>query len=205
MFCPQCGTETHEPIKFCKQCGTNLRRVMGVMGKGGAGFKAAETDDWNRAALEEWREEKAARKKKTPEEKRFEEIKAGVITGSVGLGVFIFLNVLFPAIARIVPDDVAPIIRAIPFAGLIPLLIGLGIIFNGLFISKRIVELKRRQEQGDQPMPLRDQQMPLFNVPNTSPVARLAESSQSPVSDFSVTEPTTTKLREPVPSARDTN
>ena len=198
MFCPQCGNETHEPIKFCKQCGTNLRRVMGVMGKGGAGFKTTEPDDWNRAAIEEWREEKAARKKKTPEEKRFEEIKAGVITSSVGLGVMIFLGLLFAAISQTVDNDTAWILRAIPFVGVIPFLIGLGIIFNGLFISKRIVELKRRQEQRDQPMPL-------FTVPNTSPVSRLAESSQSPVSDFSIAEPTTTKLREPVPSARDTN
>lgn len=200
MFCPQCGTETNEPIKFCKQCGTNLRRVMGVMGKGGAGFKTSESVDWNRIAIEEYREEKAARERKTPEEKRFEEIKAGVITGSVGLGVMIFLGLLFGAISQTVNPDVAWILRAIPFVGVIPFLIGLGIIFNGLFISKRIVELKHRQEQRDQPMPL-------FNAPNTSPVARLTESSQPPVSDFSIVEPTTTKLREPVSASapRETN
>jgi len=198
MFCPQCGTETNEPIKFCKQCGTNLRRVMGVMGKGGAGFKTSEPVDWEKAELEERREKRVARNKKTPEEKRFEEIKAGVITSSVGLGVMIFLGFLFAAISQTVNDDAAWILRAIPFVGVIPFLIGLGIIFNGLFISKRIVELKRRQEQRDQPMPL-------FTVPNTSPVSRLAESSQSPVSDFSIAEPTTTKLREPVPAARETN
>jgi hypothetical protein len=79
-------------------------------------------------------------------------------------------------------------------------MIGMGIIFNGLFVSKRIVELKR--QQGPQ-----GQQAQLFSAPETSPVARLVEPSQSPVSDFSVTETTTTKLREPVaaPSPRDTN
>jgi hypothetical protein len=200
MFCPQCGTETNEPIKFCKQCGTNLRRVMGVMGKGGAGFKTGESVDWEKEGLEARRERRAARNKKTPEEKRFEEIKAGVITSSVGLGVMIFLGLLFGAISQTVNPDAAWILRAIPFAGVIPFLIGLGIIFNGLFISKRIVELKHRQEQRDQPMPL-------FTVPNTSPVARLAESSQPPISDFSIAEPTTTKLREPVsaPSPRETS
>jgi len=200
MFCPQCGTETHEPIKFCKQCGTNLRRVMGVMGKGGAGFKPSESVDWEKEGLEERKEKRAARNKKTPEEKRFEEIKAGVITSSVGLGVMIFLGFLFNAFAENVSHPADDILRAIPFVGVIPFLIGLGIIFNGLFISKRIVELKRRQEQRDQPMPL-------FNVPNTSPVARLAEGSQSPVSDFSIAEPTTTKLREPVSASapRETN
>ncbi len=198
MFCPQCGTETRDQIKFCKQCGTNLRRVMGVMGKGGAGFKAGELVDWEKVELEERKEKRATRNKKTPEEKRFEELKAGVITSSVGLGVMIFLGFLFGAISQTVNPDAAWILRAIPFVGVIPFLIGLGIIFNGLFISKRIVELKRRQEQRDQPMPL-------FTVPNTSPVSRLAESSPSPISDFSIVEPTTTKLREPVPSARDTN
>jgi hypothetical protein len=171
---------------------------MGVMGKGGAGFKAGESVDWEKVELEERREKRFTRNKKTPEEKRFEEIKAGVITSSVGLGLMIFLGFLFNAFAENVSHPADDILRAIPFVGVIPFLIGLGIVFNGLFISKRIVELKRRQEQ-------HDQQTPLFNAPNTSPVARLAESSQSPISDFSIAEPTTTKLREPVPSARDTN
>jgi hypothetical protein len=173
---------------------------MGVMGKGGAGFKTSESVDWEKVELEERKEKREAKNKKTPEEKRFEEIKAGVITSSVGLGVVIFLGFLFGAISQTVNPEAAWILRAIPFVGIIPFLIGLGIIFNGLFISKRIVELKRRQEQ-------RDQSMPLFNVPNTSPVARLAESSQPPISDFSIAEPTTTKLREPVSvsSPRETN
>jgi hypothetical protein len=198
MFCPQCGTETHESLKFCKQCGTNLRRVQNAIGRGGSGLKLEA--DLELAALDMEREERSHKRKRLPEEKRLEEIKAGVITTSVGFAFMVFLYFLFDAISRIVGPDVAPILRAIPLAGLIPFMVGLGIIFNGLFISKRIVELKGRQETRDERQPS------LFVVPNTPPVSRLTEGSQTPASDFSVTEPTTTKLREPVEAkaSRDT-
>jgi hypothetical protein len=115
----------------------------------------------------------------------------------------VFLSLLFNAIASTIEGPGGNILRSLWAVGLIPFLIGLGILFNGLFVSKRIVELKRQQEQ-------KDQQSPLFSAPNTldtSPVARLVEPSQPPISDFSVTETTTTKLREPVaaPSPRDAN
>lgn len=197
MYCPSCGTETSDQTKYCTKCGVNLRRVKGVLGKGGASVR--EEFDWERATLEDWRAEREERRKKTPEEKRFNEIKGGVITSSVGLGLMIFLSLLFDAIAN-TRGSGADILRSLWAVGLIPFLIGLGILINGLFVSKRIVDLKRQQER-------KDQQTPLFSAPNTSPVARLVEPSQSPISDFSVTETTTTKLREPVaaPSPRDTN
>jgi hypothetical protein len=175
--------------------------VKGVLGKGGAGVKKG--DDWEPFWLEERRAGNEARKKKTPEVKRLEEIKAGVITSSVGFGLMVFLSLLFNAIASTIEGPAGNILRSLWAVGLIPFLIGLGVLFNGLFVSKRIVELKRQQER-------QDQQSPLFPAPNTldtSPVARLVEPSQSPISDFSVTETTTTKLREPVaaPSPRDAN
>jgi hypothetical protein len=201
MYCPSCGTEVSDQTKYCTKCGVNLRRVKGVLGKGGAGVKKGE--DWEPLWLEEQRARKEARKKKTPEVKRLDEIKAGVITSSVGFGLMVFLNLLFDAIASTVEGPEGNILRSLWAVGLIPFMIGLGILFNGLFVSKRIAELKRQQERNDQ-------QSPPFSAPNTldtSPVARLVEPSQSPISDFSVTETTTTKLREPVaaPSPRDTN
>lgn len=198
MFCPQCGTETHEQLKFCKQCGTNLRRVQGVLGKGGAGFKGNEATDWNRVALEEYEEERARKRKKSPEEKRLDEIKGGVITACVGLGVTIFLFFLFNALANTAPENERDIFRAIPFAGLLPFLIGLGIIFNGLFISKRIVALKRQREQAELAPRL-------FPVADTASVPRLAEPDQQASNDFSVTEPTTTRLGERLPAPRNHN
>jgi hypothetical protein len=198
MYCPSCGTEVNDQTKYCTKCGINLRRVKGVLSKGGAGVKKG--DDWEPLWVEERRAKNEARKKKTPEVKRLDEIKAGVITSSVGFGLMVFLNLLFNAIASTMEGPESNILRSLWAVGLIPFMVGLGILINGLFVSRRIVELKRQQEQSDQ-------QSPLFSAPNTSPVPRLGEPSQSPISDFSVTETTTTKLREPVaaPSPRDAN
>ena len=198
MYCPSCGIEASDQTKYCTKCGVNLRRVKGVLGKGGAVVK--QGDDLEQFLLGERKARGEARKKKTPEEKRLEELKAGVITSSVGFGLMVFLSLLFDAIASTIEGPEGNILRSLWAVGLIPFMIGLGIIFNGLFVSKRIVELKRQQE-------LKDRQSPLFSAQNTSPIARLVEPSQSPISDFSVTETTTTKLREPVadPSPRDTN
>jgi hypothetical protein len=201
MYCPSCGTEVSDQKKYCTKCGVNLRRVKGVLSKGGA--SAQKGDDWDPFWLEERRARNEARKKKTPEVKRLEEIKAGVITSSVGFGLMVFLGLLFDAVASTIEGPGGNILRSLWTVGLIPFMIGLGILFNGLFVSKRIVELKRQQEP-------KDQQSPLFSAPNTldtSPVAQLVEPSQSQISDFSVTESTTTKLREPVaaPSPRDAN
>lgn len=189
MFCPSCGTESNEQTKYCTKCGVNLRRVQGVL-----------SVDWQRATAEDWLAERDAHRKRTPEEKRLNGIKAGVITSSVGLGVMIFLYFLFDAIAELIGGPEREIIRAIPFVGIIPFLIGLGIIINGLLIDKRIVELKRRQEPPNQPPAF-------FPVANTTPVAQLVESTQPPINDFSIAEPTTKTLRDPVPvtSSRDTH
>jgi hypothetical protein len=195
MYCPSCGIEASDQTKYCTKCGVNLRRVKGVLGKGGASFSEENiwgttwTEEARRARIEEQRKRIEERRKKTPEEKRLEEIKGGVITSSVGFGLMVFLGFLFNAIATVIDGPEANILRSLWAIGLIPFMIGMGIIFNGLFVSKRIVELKRQQERNDQ-------RTPLFSAPDTSPVARLVE-SQSPISDFSITETTTTKLREP--------
>jgi len=200
MFCPNCGTETREPLKFCKQCGVNLRRVHGVMGKGGAGIVSNSPVSWDQVALEEYQEERERKRRKTPEEKRLNEIKGGVIVSSVGLGIMIFFSFLFDAIANTVPAPEANILRSLWAVGLVPFLVGVGLIFNGLVVSKKLVELRRRQEQAA-PQPL------FSTVPSTSPVPQLPEAGQPPVADYSITESTTTKLREPAPasSPRDTN
>jgi hypothetical protein len=189
MFCPSCGTQASEGLRFCKQCGANLRRVQGVMAQGGGGL------DWSKTWVAEMmvsEEERERQKGVTPEEKRFNEIKGGVITSSVGLGVMIFLYFFMDGLAA-QPGNAsdAELLRHIWMAGIIPFFVGLAIIFNGLFISKRIVELKR------QPLPKPPQPLPL-GAPTTD---QLAE----PAADFSVTEQTTTRLPEPVPARRETN
>ncbi len=190
MFCPSCGTETNDPTKFCTKCGFNLGRIKKAMTKEEDSSQHWQGGSfWEKIALEEHKE----KRKKNPEEKRLNEIKGGVITSCVGLALMIFLGILFNAIANSVGDpEVNPILRAIPFAGFIPFLIGIGIIFNGMFIGKRIVEVRRRQDKIEE--------SPSFRVvPETSPVHRLGEASQNPTPDYSIAEPTTTKLREPAP------
>ena len=110
MFCPGCGFQASDDLKFCRQCGSNLRSV-------------------------------------TAEEKRLNEIKGGVITSFVGVGVMIFLRLFLEVVARQKSPGDAEILRSVWMTGIIPFMVGLGIIFNGLFISRRIVKLKERQEQ----------------------------------------------------------
>lgn len=196
MYCPTCATEANDQTKYCTRCGTNLRRIKGVMGKGGAGM--AEQADWQRATLEDWKAERKRRREKSPEEKRIDEIKAGVITSSAGLGGMIFLYFLFNGIANNAPGVAQDILRAIPMAGLIPFLVGIGMIINGYFVSRRLVELKQQETE-------RERQawgQPGRSItPDTSPVPRLVESAQPPIPERSVTESTTAQLRSPVPVA----
>ena len=190
MFCPNCGTQANEGLKFCKQCGANLRRVQGVMAQGGGGFDWSKT--WVAEAMMS-EEERERRQGVTPEEKRLNEIKGGVITSFVGLGVMIFLYFVLNALAAQNENlQSAEFLRSIWMAGLIPFLVGLAIIFNGLFISKRIVELKRQQ------MPTPPQPLPL-SAPTTD---QLIGPSAQPA-DFSVTEEATTRFPEPIPVRRE--
>ena len=78
----------------------------------------------------------------TPEMKRLIEIKAGVITASVGVGLSILLFVLMGGIVATgrVSDAAAEILLRIWIVGVLPVLIGAALIFNGMFVSKRGAE-----------------------------------------------------------------
>ncbi len=185
MFCPGCGTQTNGTLKFCKQCGTNLANVREALSRSAAGF------DWSKTWIAEMfltEEERERQRGITPEEKRLNEIKGGVITSFVGIGVMIFLYFLLGAVAAQEDPKDAEIIRHVWLVGVIPFLIGLGIIFNGYFISRRIVELKREQEQ------LRNQQL---HAPSG---AQLSEAAEPSLSNFSVVEQTTRRMPDTIPS-----
>ncbi len=99
MFCPQCGVSQSEELKFCKQCGANLHAVRQVVNT-----KDAGKFDWSKTWVADMFLSQAEQKRRaeelerqagiTPEIKRLREIKAGVMTSSVGLGVMIFLYVM---------------------------------------------------------------------------------------------------------------
>jgi hypothetical protein len=82
----------------------------------------------------------------TPEAKRYNEIKAGVITSSVGVGLAIFLFVFMQGlIGAGVAPHAASILGSLWIAGVIPFLVGVALMLNGLVVSKRMVEIQRRE------------------------------------------------------------
>lgn len=76
---------------------------------------------------------------RTPEEKRLIEIKAGVITASVGVGIGVLLLVLMGGIIASgrVSDAAAEILSRLWIVGILPVMIGVALIINGVFISRR--------------------------------------------------------------------
>src|SRR2546429_8194100 len=125
MFCPQCGSQ-NDALRFCKSCGVNLEAVRHATA-------TRKPDEKFECGI-------------TPENKRYGEIKAGVIASSVGIGVMIFLYFLMQGIilsGQNPPSDAA-ILSRIWLAGIIPFFVGFALIVNGLFVSKRQVEIQQR-------------------------------------------------------------
>src|SRR5690606_6136660 len=73
------------------------------------------------------------------------EVKNGIVTTFVGVGVAIFLFVLMQAIAAVQTDPKAALILSrIWIAGVIPFFVGVGILVNAFFFSRRFSQ--HRQE-----------------------------------------------------------
>jgi hypothetical protein len=195
MFCPQCGNKQNDELKFCNLCGANLYAVRQVV----ATREADEKFDWSRTWVAEMFMSEAERKRRqaelelqrgvTPEIKRYNEIKAGVITSCVGVGVMVFLYIIGMAIFRSGqnPPGDAEIIRSIWVAGFIPFMVGLALIINGLFVSKKIVELHKR-ERLSAPDALAS------GAAEQQPALKSADTSEFIPPGFSVTEGTTKHL-----------
>jgi hypothetical protein len=143
MFCPQCGTNQSEELRFCKSCGSNLYAVRKVV----ATRETDEKFDWSKTWVAEMflspgererrKEDLELQRGITPEVKRLREIKAGVITASAGIAIAIFLYVLMQGIilgGKVTPAA-AEILSRLWVAGVIPLLIGIALVINGLFVK----------------------------------------------------------------------
>jgi hypothetical protein len=144
MVCPRCASNQSDDIKFCTSCGANLQAVRGALNAHDSGQKSWN-DNWlaaQRGKLELEREMGI-----TPEVKRYNEIKAGVIVSSVGMGLAIFLHIFMQGIAIRFPPETAEILTRIWVAGIIPVLVGLALIVNGLVVSKKIVEAFEREQK----------------------------------------------------------
>lgn len=201
MFCPQCGTNLNEDLKFCKQCGANLYAVRHAL----TAPDTQEKFDWSKTWVAEMFMSESERKRReqlideergiTPEIKRYGEIKAGVIVSSVGLGVMIFLYVFMKGLVQSGEVDAgeAEILKRVWVAGVIPFLIGLGLMINGTIVSSRQIktmkQLQASKEETEKQKSLGKNTDRLYLEP--------ADSSEFIPSSFSVTEGTTRTLQKP--------
>jgi hypothetical protein len=194
MFCPGCGFQANDDLKFCRQCGANLHGVRDAMSSRSNGDKF----DWSKTWWAEMiysPEELDRRRGVTPEEKRLtveknrlNEIKGGVITGLSGVGVMISFYFFFGAVAEQAGNG-ADIIRNLWLLGIVPTLIGAGLLFNGFFISRRLVKLNEQLLQTAPPRTLT-----ALSAKTTDRLVFDAPTSGG----AGVTEDTTAHLTEPV-------
>ena len=122
----------------------------------------------------------------TPEVKRYNEVKAGVIVSSVGIALAIFLFVFMQGIAGHVKPEDAEIITRIWIAGIIPFMVGVALIINGLVVSKRIVEAQTRA--------LKDPNTSALDEGAAPRSLRAADTNQFIPTNMSVTDQTTRHL-----------
>ena len=130
MLCPRCTSNQGDDIKFCTSCGANLQAVREALdAPEGKKFDWSNTwvaDMFMSGQMAEVRKQEMERRLGiTPEVKRYNEIKAGVIVSCVGIGVSIFLFFIMHAIALQNPRD-AELLNSVWLAGVIPFLVGRG-------------------------------------------------------------------------------
>ena len=149
MICPRCSSNQTDDIKFCTFCGANLQAVREAI-DAPEGKKFDWSNTWvaemfmSGQANEIRKREMERQLGITPEVKRYNEIKAGVICSCVGIGVSIFLFILMQGIAAHARPEDAEILTRIWIAGVIPFMVGLALIINGVVVSKKMVEVMER-------------------------------------------------------------
>lgn len=187
MFCPKCGSNQDDTLRFCKLCGANLFAVRQVVDS----REPEESFDWSKTWVAEMfrsSEENKRRKLEmerrlgiTPEIKRITEIKTGVIISSVGASLAILLYVLMQGL--VLGGEVSAtereILSRLWIVGIIPFFVGLAFVINGLFVSKKLVKLAKRSALADKSgneIPTTSHSLPPVNADEFIP------------SSFSVTE-----------------
>ncbi|HEU0173155.1 MAG TPA: hypothetical protein VFV58_02740 [Blastocatellia bacterium] len=210
MFCPGCSLHVNDDLKFCRQCGANLHSVREAMTSQSTGEKFDWSKTWwaemiySPGELERRRGITPEEKRLNEEKKRLNEVKGGVITSLVGVSVMISFYFFFAAVAKQAGDG-AEIVRNLWLLGIIPTLIGAGLLINGFFISRRLVNLNEqlaRTARAAAPAP-----------PTAQAGALVAKTTDqlivdaTPAAGHSVTEDSTAHLLEPVhaPLRRETD
>ena len=152
MICPRCASNQGDDIRFCTSCGANLQAVREALQAPDAAGKVNWNNTWvaemfmSGQANELRKREMERQLGITPEVKRYNEIKAGVIVSCVGIGVSIFLYFIMHAIAAQNPPQDAQLLSSIWLAGVIPFMVGLALIINGAVVSKKMVQVIERDQ-----------------------------------------------------------
>ncbi|HEU4796100.1 MAG TPA: zinc ribbon domain-containing protein [Pyrinomonadaceae bacterium] len=179
MYCPSCGNEERQLSQFCRACGTDLRVVRNslerpdsitasaVSAREQIGVAVADQIRQLRTGkdLEHVAEEVLPAFEKfleSPEERRLRRLRAGVITASIG-----FALSLVSIVAAIDRGDLF-----ITLPGLITLMIGLGIVVNGLLFT-----------------------VPRKDLPGRTADALAQQALDAPLQHASITEHTTHQLK----------
>lgn len=189
MICPRCSSNQGDDIKFCTFCGANLQAVRQAL-EAPEGSKFDWSNTWvaemfmSGQAHELRKLEMERRLGITPEVKRYNEVKAGVIVSAVGIGVSIFLYFIMGAIALQNPPRDAELLSRIWLAGVIPFMVGIALIINGLIVSKKIVQATEREQKKNPPL---TEGTPAKGL-------RAADTSEFIPTNFSVTDQTTRHL-----------
>ena len=188
MICPRCSSNQVDDIKFCTFCGANLQAVRdAIEAPEGKKFDWGNTwvaDMFMSGQMAEVRKlEMERRLGITPEVKRYNEIKAGVIVSSVGVGVSVFLYFLMHAVALKNPGD-AELLNSIWVAGVIPFMVGIALMINGTVVSKKIVQAIEREQQKNKTL----------EEGQAARGLRAADTSEFVPTNFSVTDQTTRHL-----------
>ena len=192
MICPRCNSNQTDDVKFCTVCGANLLAVRQALDVREAG----EDFDWSKTWLAEMFMSHAEQKRRraaievasglTPEVKRYNEIKAGVITSSVGIALAAFLFIFMQGLVlnSNVTSDAAVILTRLWAVGLIPFSVGVALIINGVVVSKKLVEIANR-----------DKDVKSVGEGVGPQALRAANTNEFLSTPFSVTDQTTKHLR----------
>lgn len=194
MLCPRCASNQSDDVKYCTFCGANLQAVREAIG-----VKDDKKSDWAEWWAEMFQSDRVEARKLemerrfgiTPEVKRYNEIKAGVIVSSVGVALLVFLHIFMKGIAQNVAPNEAEIISRIWVAGFIPFFVGLALIINGLVVSKKQAEIMEREIRRAQGL---DANIAELNAAPPPRSLRPAETNEFIPTPFSVTDQTTRHL-----------
>jgi hypothetical protein len=168
MFCPSCGFQDQSPSNFCKRCGTNLGIVMDAL-TGKLSRREDEEIARQRAIEDELLKDALKRRRKL--------LTGGIISGCVGVGMMLMLSLIEG------PETAA--------AGLIPFMVGLGLILSALLIYKPNLPWQH------QPKKMAESPPRQIGATSTQVLTTHPESAPD-----SVTTETTRRLEEPIPPPR---